>query len=105
MKFCPGFHRNIFLSFPGMGFIKSVPVELWWPSGHGNQSGYNMTAVFIMQEGYKIIKHWKVGQIFCLALHMTYNCLFSFIAFVTGFIDCTILIVKGPPHLARFWHI
>ncbi|KAL7982064.1 hypothetical protein Chor_001121 [Crotalus horridus] len=38
---------------------QSVPVELWWPSGHGNQSGYNMTAVFIMQEGYKIIKHWK----------------------------------------------
>ncbi|XP_070804532.1 beta-mannosidase [Pituophis catenifer annectens] len=52
---------------PGEGTIallinisKSVPVELWWPSGHGNQPGYNMTAMFIMQEEYKIIKHWKV---------------------------------------------
>ncbi|KAM6439989.1 beta-mannosidase isoform 1-T1 [Liasis olivaceus] len=52
---------------PGEGSIallvnisKSAPVELWWPFGHGNQTGYNMTAAFIMQGGYKITKPWTV---------------------------------------------
>uniref|UniRef100_A0A8D2KZJ9 Beta-mannosidase n=1 Tax=Varanus komodoensis TaxID=61221 RepID=A0A8D2KZJ9_VARKO len=39
---------------------KSVALETWWPRGHGNQTGYNMTATFILEGGYKIEKFSKV---------------------------------------------
>ncbi|XP_054846408.1 beta-mannosidase [Eublepharis macularius] len=39
---------------------KSVALETWWPRGHGNQTGYNMTTVFIIEGGYKIEKFSKV---------------------------------------------
>ncbi|XP_053108977.1 beta-mannosidase [Hemicordylus capensis] len=39
---------------------KSVAVETWWPRGHGNQTGYNMTTTFILEGGYKIEKFSKV---------------------------------------------
>uniref|UniRef100_A0A8D2KYZ9 Beta-mannosidase n=1 Tax=Varanus komodoensis TaxID=61221 RepID=A0A8D2KYZ9_VARKO len=38
----------------------SVALETWWPRGHGNQTGYNMTATFILEGGYKIEKFSKV---------------------------------------------
>ncbi|XP_030046616.1 beta-mannosidase [Microcaecilia unicolor] len=37
-----------------------VTVETWWPSGHGNQSGYNLTITFIFEGGYHIKKLAKV---------------------------------------------
>nr|XP_033812769.1 beta-mannosidase [Geotrypetes seraphini]XP_033812778.1 beta-mannosidase [Geotrypetes seraphini] len=38
----------------------NVTVETWWPSGHGNQSGYNLTITFIFEGGYHIKKLAKV---------------------------------------------
>ncbi|XP_029452909.1 beta-mannosidase isoform X2 [Rhinatrema bivittatum] len=37
-----------------------VAVKTWWPSGHGNQSGYNLTATFGFEGGYQIEKSAKV---------------------------------------------
>ncbi|XP_077156877.1 beta-mannosidase [Paroedura picta] len=39
---------------------KTVALETWWPRGHGNQTGYNMATVFIIEGGYKIEKISKV---------------------------------------------
>ncbi|CAM5139754.1 unnamed protein product [Natator depressus] len=51
---------------PGEGRIvllvninKSATVQTWWPSGHGNQTGYDMTTTFNMGAGYKIEKFSK----------------------------------------------
>ncbi|NXN94233.1 MANBA mannosidase, partial [Rhinopomastus cyanomelas] len=48
---------------PGEGSIvlpvninKNSTVEAWWPSGHGKQTGYNMTTTFTMEEGNQIEK-------------------------------------------------
>ncbi|XP_036046975.1 beta-mannosidase isoform X2 [Onychomys torridus] len=35
---------------------KEVPVETWWPHGHGNQTGYSMTVLFVLDEGLHIKK-------------------------------------------------
>ncbi|XP_033369779.1 beta-mannosidase isoform X2 [Parus major] len=52
---------------PGEGSIvlpvninKSAAVEAWWPNGHGNQTGYNMTTTFMMEAGCQIEKFSKV---------------------------------------------
>ncbi|CAI5784588.1 beta-mannosidase isoform X1 [Podarcis lilfordi] len=39
---------------------KAAALETWWPRGHGNQTGYNMTTTFIAEGGCKIEKHSKV---------------------------------------------
>nr|XP_028599356.1 beta-mannosidase isoform X4 [Podarcis muralis] len=39
---------------------KAAALETWWPRGHGNQTGYNMTTTFIADGGCKIEKHSKV---------------------------------------------
>ncbi|XP_028599356.2 beta-mannosidase isoform X2 [Podarcis muralis] len=39
---------------------KAAAPETWWPRGHGNQTGYNMTTTFIAEGGCKIEKHSKV---------------------------------------------
>ncbi|NWI17169.1 MANBA mannosidase, partial [Crypturellus soui] len=51
---------------PGEGSIvllvninKSATVEMWWPNGHGKQTGYNVTTVFTMEAGHKIEKFSK----------------------------------------------
>ncbi|XP_077671208.1 beta-mannosidase isoform X2 [Eretmochelys imbricata] len=51
---------------PGEGRIvllvninKSATVQTWWPSGHGNQTGYDMTTTFNMGARYKIEKFSK----------------------------------------------
>ncbi|XP_074084880.1 beta-mannosidase isoform X2 [Macrotis lagotis] len=40
--------------------IKNTLVETWWPNGHGNQTGYNMTVTFKLEGGYYIEKLTKV---------------------------------------------
>ncbi|XP_021509299.1 beta-mannosidase [Meriones unguiculatus] len=39
---------------------KEVAVETWWPRGHGNQTGYNMTILFVLDGGLNIEKSAKV---------------------------------------------
>nr|XP_044622329.1 beta-mannosidase isoform X3 [Equus asinus] len=39
---------------------KNISVETWWPHGHGNQTGYNMTILFELEEGLSIEKSAKV---------------------------------------------
>ncbi|XP_053259924.1 beta-mannosidase isoform X4 [Podarcis raffonei] len=39
---------------------KAAALETWWPRGHGNQTGYNMTTTFIAEGGCKIEKLSKV---------------------------------------------
>ncbi|KAL1772180.1 beta-mannosidase isoform X1 [Sigmodon hispidus] len=39
---------------------KNVAVETWWPQGHGNQTGYNMTILFVLNGGLNIKKSAKV---------------------------------------------
>ncbi|XP_033869509.2 beta-mannosidase isoform X1 [Acipenser ruthenus] len=39
---------------------KIVPLEYWWPSGQGNQTGYNMTVAVSVAEGYSIEKNIMV---------------------------------------------
>ncbi|KAK2499166.1 hypothetical protein MC885_012098, partial [Smutsia gigantea] len=38
---------------------KNVTVETWWPHGHGNQTGYNMTILFKLDGGLSIKKSAK----------------------------------------------
>uniref|UniRef100_A0A9L0SW91 Beta-mannosidase n=1 Tax=Equus caballus TaxID=9796 RepID=A0A9L0SW91_HORSE len=39
---------------------KNISVETWWPHGHGNQTGYNMTILFELDGGLSIEKSAKV---------------------------------------------
>ncbi|XP_043916993.1 beta-mannosidase [Protopterus annectens] len=39
---------------------KNIPVDLWWPNGHGNQTGYNMMVQFYFDENYIIERSTKV---------------------------------------------
>ncbi|GAB1288145.1 Beta-mannosidase [Apodemus speciosus] len=39
---------------------KDFAVETWWPHGHGNQTGYNMTILFALDGGLNIEKAAKV---------------------------------------------
>ncbi|XP_019481435.1 PREDICTED: beta-mannosidase isoform X2 [Hipposideros armiger] len=39
---------------------KNITVETWWPHGHGNQTGYNMTILFKLDKDLKIKKSAKV---------------------------------------------
>ncbi|XP_004431061.1 PREDICTED: beta-mannosidase [Ceratotherium simum simum] len=39
---------------------KNIAVETWWPHGHGNQTGYNMTILFKLDGGLSIEKSAKV---------------------------------------------
>ncbi|XP_032188919.1 beta-mannosidase isoform X2 [Mustela erminea] len=39
---------------------KNVTIETWWPHGHGNQTGYNMTILFKLDGGLSIKKSAKV---------------------------------------------
>ncbi|XP_005406305.1 PREDICTED: beta-mannosidase [Chinchilla lanigera] len=39
---------------------KSTTVEAWWPHGHGDQTGYNMTVLFKLDGGLHIEKSAKV---------------------------------------------
>ncbi|XP_044080325.1 beta-mannosidase isoform X2 [Neovison vison] len=39
---------------------KNVTIETWWPHGHGNQTGYNMTILFKLDGGLSIEKSAKV---------------------------------------------
>lgn len=39
---------------------KKITVETWWPHGHGNQTGYNMTVLFKLNGGLTIKKSAKV---------------------------------------------
>ncbi|XP_023590506.1 beta-mannosidase isoform X3 [Trichechus manatus latirostris] len=39
---------------------KNISVENWWPHGHGNQAGYNMTVLFKLDEDLNIEKSAKV---------------------------------------------
>ncbi|XP_059027991.1 beta-mannosidase isoform X1 [Mustela lutreola] len=39
---------------------KNVTIETWWPHGHGNQTGYNMTFLFKLDGGLSIEKSAKV---------------------------------------------
>nr|XP_004663044.1 beta-mannosidase [Jaculus jaculus] len=39
---------------------KSIAVEMWWPHGHGNQTGYNMTVLFVLDGGLNFEKSTKV---------------------------------------------
>lgn len=43
---------------------KNVTVETWWPHGHGNQTGYNMTILFKLDGGLSIKKSAKVSKCF-----------------------------------------
>ncbi|XP_042325084.1 beta-mannosidase isoform X2 [Sceloporus undulatus] len=56
MKLHPGEDHIVLL----VNMSKDVTLETWWPRGHGNQTGYNMTTVFVMEGGYKIEKFSKV---------------------------------------------
>ncbi|XP_053259923.1 beta-mannosidase isoform X3 [Podarcis raffonei] len=52
---------------------KAAALETWWPRGHGNQTGYNMTTTFIAEGGCKIEKLSKIWQdfMFAVALYPT----------------------------------
>ncbi|XP_075837393.1 beta-mannosidase [Microtus pennsylvanicus] len=39
---------------------KDIAVELWWPRVHGNQTGYNMTVLFVLDGGLNIERSVKV---------------------------------------------
>nr|XP_013006030.1 LOW QUALITY PROTEIN: beta-mannosidase [Cavia porcellus] len=39
---------------------KNITVETWWPNGHGDQTGYNMTILFELDGGLRIEKSAKV---------------------------------------------
>ncbi|XP_040607686.1 beta-mannosidase isoform X3 [Mesocricetus auratus] len=39
---------------------KEIAVEPWWPHGHGNQTGYNMTILFVLDGDLNIEKSAKV---------------------------------------------
>ncbi|XP_040607685.1 beta-mannosidase isoform X2 [Mesocricetus auratus] len=40
--------------------INKIAVEPWWPHGHGNQTGYNMTILFVLDGDLNIEKSAKV---------------------------------------------
>ncbi|MGH0160516.1 UNVERIFIED_CONTAM: hypothetical protein FKN15_052526 [Acipenser sinensis] len=40
-----------------------VPLEYWWPSGQGNQTGYNMSVAVSVAEGYSIEKNIMVRRL------------------------------------------
>ncbi|XP_042325087.1 beta-mannosidase isoform X5 [Sceloporus undulatus] len=63
MKLHPGEDHIVLL----VNMSKDVTLETWWPRGHGNQTGYNMTTVFVMEGGYKIEKFSKIWQDFMFA--------------------------------------
>uniref|UniRef100_UPI002952ABA9 beta-mannosidase n=1 Tax=Panthera onca TaxID=9690 RepID=UPI002952ABA9 len=42
---------------------KNATVETWWPHGHGNQTGYNMTVLFKLDGGLSIEKSAKEMKI------------------------------------------
>uniref|UniRef100_A0A8D0H224 Beta-mannosidase n=1 Tax=Sphenodon punctatus TaxID=8508 RepID=A0A8D0H224_SPHPU len=58
----PGESRVVLL----VNISKSAAVETWWPNGHGNQTAYSMTTMFLMEAGYSIEKFSKVCYIFIL---------------------------------------
>ncbi|MEE6460575.1 hypothetical protein FKM82_001012 [Ascaphus truei] len=39
---------------------KNISIDLWWPNGYGNQTGYNLTAKFTFEGGYFIENTTKV---------------------------------------------
>nr|KAF6501266.1 mannosidase beta [Molossus molossus] len=39
---------------------KTVTIETWWPHGHGNQTGYNMTVLFKLNKDLEIKKSAKI---------------------------------------------
>uniref|UniRef100_A0A4W3J9R8 Beta-mannosidase n=1 Tax=Callorhinchus milii TaxID=7868 RepID=A0A4W3J9R8_CALMI len=45
---------------PGESRNKVTSIDLWWPNGHGNQTGYNMSVTFTIKGKHRIEKFIKV---------------------------------------------